>query len=386
MSRLACWRIRWTLLVGIWLLAFIPALGSQSTGSQTTPPQGTGQSSGSAGTPGRGAPVPTVHITTPNGPVRIVTFGRGRAARPLAEMVMPIPADNPATDAKIALGRRLFFEARLSNDRSVSCATCHHPDRGFADDRALAIGVFGRVGKRHTPSLVNRGFGRTQFWDGRAATLETQVLQPIEDRNEMDLPMTEAVKRLEADASYRTAFQTVFERALSADDVARALAAYVRTIRSGDAPYDRFVAGDTAALSTEQQRGLEIFRTRARCATCHREPFFTDESFWNTGVALLMDEGAPAGTFKDDGRFVISGSERDRGSFKTPTLREVARTAPYMHDGSLATLEAVVEFYDKGGRPNRNQFRRVGPLRLSTEEKQALIRFLESLSGVVSGK
>ena len=192
------------------------ATGSQSTGSQTTPPQGTGQSSGSAGTPGRGAPVPTVHITTPNGPVRIVTFGRGRAARPLAEMVMPIPADNPATDAKIALGRRLFFEARLSNDRSVSCATCHHPDRGFADDRALAIGVFGRVGKRHTPSLVNRGFGRTQFWDGRAATLETQVLQPIEDRNEMDLPMTEAVKRLEADASYRTAWPPRATRAPSA--------------------------------------------------------------------------------------------------------------------------------------------------------------------------
>ena len=387
MSRLACWRIRWTLLVGIWLVAFIPALRSQSTGSQTTPPQGTGQSSGSTGTQGRGTSVPTVHITTPNGPVRIVTFGRGRASRPLAEMVMPIPADNPPTDAKTALGRRLFFDARLSNDRSVSCATCHHPDVGFSDTRTLAVGVFGRVGKRHTPSLINRGFGRTQFWDGRAATLEKQVLQPIEDRNEMDLAIDEAIKRLDADETYRTAFQAVFERPISAEDLGRALAAYVRTVRSGGAPYDRFTAGETDALTLEQQQGLQLFRTRGRCVFCHREPLFSDEMFWNTGVAWRPDPETPqTGSYQDDGRFAMTGLERDRGTFKTPTLREIARTAPYMHDGSLATLADVVEFYDKGGRPNRNQFQLITPLRLSPEEKKALVRFLESLSGVVSGK
>jgi cytochrome c peroxidase len=333
--------------------------------------------------------LPTVHITTPNGPARIVTFTTFGPIRPgmkLADMVMRVPPDNPITDAKTALGRRLFFDRLLSSDRSVSCATCHDPERAFADTRTLAVGVFGRVGKRHAPAIVNRGFGRLQFWDGRAATLEKQVLQPIEDRNEMDLPMEDAIKRLDADESYRTAFQAVFERPISADDVARALATYVRTIRSGDAPYDRFVAGDTEALSLEQQRGLELFRTRARCAFCHREPLFTDEAFWNTGVALVIEEGVTAGTYKDDGRFAQSGVERDRGSFKTPTLREIARTAPYMHDGSLATLTDVVEFYDKGGRPNRNQFPLITPLRLTPEDKQALIRFLESLSGAVSGK
>jgi cytochrome c peroxidase len=385
MSRLACWRIRWTLLFGIWVLAFIPALRSQSTGSQASPPpQGAGQSGASAGTQGTG--LPTVHVTTPNGPARIVTFGPNRPAGRLADMVMRVPADNPITDAKTALGRRLFFDRLLSSDRSVSCATCHDPERAFADTRTLAVGVFSRVGKRHAPALVNRGFGRMQFWDGRAATLEKQVLQPIEDRNEMDLPMDEAIRRLDADESYRTAFQTAFERPISADDVARALATYVRTIRSGDAPYDRFVAGDTEALSLEQQRGLEIFRSRARCSFCHREPLFTDEAFWNTGVALATDEGAPAGTYKDEGRFAMTGIERDRGSFKTPTLREIARTAPYMHDGSLATLADVVEFYDKGGRPNRNMFPLIAPLRLSAEDKQALVKFLESLNGVVSGK
>jgi cytochrome c peroxidase len=369
MSRLACRRIRWTLLIGVWVLAFIPSLRSQTAGSQTTPPQGAGQSSGSGA---RRA--------------RIVTFGPNRPARALADMVMPVPADNPLTDAKTALGRRLFFDARLSNDRSVSCASCHHPDLAFTDSRALAIGVFGKVGKRHSPALINRGFGRTHFWDGRASTLEKQVLQPIEDPNEMDLPIEEAIKRLDADESYRAAFQAVFERPISADDLSRALASYLRTIRSGDSLYDRFVAGDTDALSVEQQQGLQIFRTRGRCAFCHTEPLFTDERFWNTGIAWRVDPAAPTGSYRDEGRFAMSGLERDRGSFKTPTLREIARTAPYMHDGSLATLEDVVEFYDKGGRPNRNQFPGLGPLRLSAEEKQALVKFLESLNGLVSGK
>jgi cytochrome c peroxidase len=382
MSRLACWRIRWTLLIGIWVLAFIPSLRSQTAGSQATPPQGAGQGSGS-GT--RGAPGPTVHITTPDGRARIITF-RAIVGRPLAELVMPVPADNPLTDAKIALGRRLFFDARLSKDRSVSCANCHHPDRAFTDNRTLAIGVFDRVGKRHSPALINRGFGRAHFWDGRASTLEKQVLQPIEDPNEMDLPLEEAIRRLDADDSYRAAFQAVFERAISADDLSRALASYVRTIRSGDSPYDRFVAGNTDALSVEQQQGLQIFRTRGRCTFCHAEPLFTDERFWNTGIAWRAEPGAETASYQDEGRFATSGLERDRGSFKTPTLREIARTAPYMHDGSLATLEDVVEFYDRGGRPNRHQFPGIGPLRLSAEEKQALVRFLESLNGVVSGK
>jgi cytochrome c peroxidase len=306
---------------------------------------------------------------------------RGRA-RLLSDITMAVPADNPITDAKTALGRRLFFDPLLSNDRTVSCSTCHDPDRAFADDKALAVGVFGRVGKRHSPSLVNRGFGRSHFWDGRAATLEAQVLQPIQDPNEMDLSIDEAIKRLSTNESYRQEFEAVFERPITPEDLGRALATYLRTIRSSDSPYDRFAAGDASALSDEQQLGLRTFRTKGRCVICHGEPTFTDEQFQNTGVAWRADTG----TYQDDGRFAVSGRERERGNFKTPTLREVARTAPYMHDGSLKTLEEVIEFYDQGGRPNRNLFPVITPLNLTPEEKRNLVKFLESLNGMVTGK
>jgi cytochrome c peroxidase len=315
---------------------------------------------------------------------RVVFTGlvRGR----LTDLTLPVPADNPITEAKTALGQRLFFDPVLSNDRTVSCATCHKPERGFADARQLAVGVFGRVGRRNSPSLVNRGFGRSQFWDGRAASLEDQVLQPIRDPNEMDLSIEQAIARIEADASYVGAFRTVFERPPMAEDLARALATFVRTIRSGDAPYDRFIAGDQDALSPDQRRGLELFRSKGRCTFCHGEPTFTDEQFRNTGVAWHLEPDQPTGRYLDEGRFAVTGNSRDQGGFKTPTLREIARTAPYMHDGSLPTLRDVVEFYDRGGRPNANLFPLIRPLGLTAEEKDVLVSFLESLSGVVTGK
>ena len=382
MTRRASWRIRWTVLIAVWVLAFIPSLRSS---------QGTSQGSGvviqAPTLRGSGVIVqvpkprgsgPVIQAPGPPGIIRVIRDRRPTAR--LADMTLPVPPDNPITDAKTALGRKLFFEKRLSADGSVSCATCHDPERAFADTRTLAVGVHGRVGKRHSPTLINRGFGRAQFWDGRANTLEAQVLLPISDPNEMDLPIEEALKRIDAVETYRTAFQAIFERPLSADDLARALATYVRSIRAGESPYDRFVAGDTTALTEEQQRGREVF-TRSTCGICHREPLFTDERFWNTGVAWNPETG-----YTDTGRFDVSKNDRERGSFKTPTLREVARTAPYMHDGSLATLADVVEFYDKGGRANRNMIFPLRPLNLSAEDKQALVRFLESLSGVVTGK
>jgi cytochrome c peroxidase len=233
----------------------------------------------------------------------------------------------------------------LSNDRTVSCATCHDPERAFADTKALAVGISGRVGKRHSPSLINRAFGRSHFWDGRAGSLEAQVVQPISDRNEMDLPIEDAVARLAGDRAYRDAFQSVFGQPVSGADLGRALATYLRTIRSTDSPYDRFMAGATDAMTPEQQQGLQIFRAKARCIFCHVEPLFTDEQFQNTGVAWQADTTS----YKDDGRFMVSSQQRDRGKFKTPTLREIARTAPYMHDGSLPSLADVVDFYDTGG-------------------------------------
>jgi cytochrome c peroxidase len=317
--------------------------------------------------------------------IRITAVPSGRHPRRLADIKMMVPADNPITDAKTALGRRLFFDPQLSQNGSVSCATCHDPERAFADSRALAVGIFDRVGKRHSPAIVNRGFGRIHFWDGRAATLEDQVLQPIEDPNEMAATVDDVVARLSADKTYPAAFLAAFERPINRHDLARALATYLRSVRSSDAPYDRFIDDQPTALSTQAQTGLRIFRTKGRCMFCHQEPTFTDEQFHNTGISWRPD-GKSGGTFMDDGRFAVSRAARDRGAFKTPTLREVARTAPYMHDGSLATLMDVVDFYDKGGRANPTLTRLIRPIGLTADEKAALVAFLESLSGTVTGK
>ncbi len=269
------------------------------------------------------------------------------------DLYMPVPEGNPITPSKLALGRKLFNDRRLSRSGSVACASCHDPDRAFSDGRPLAVGVFGRVGRRHAPALINRGYGRSFFWDGRITTLEEQVLKPIQDPNEMDLTLDEASARV----------------GLSTSAISQALATYVRSILSGNSPYDRFISGARRALTDEQQLGMQIFRGRGNCTACHVGPTFSDERFHNTGVAWqnsrLQDEG------------------RANGTFKTPTLREVVRTAPYMHDGSLATLANVVEFYSDGGRKNPYLDPDIRPLRLTGEEKRSLIRFLESLSGTI---
>ncbi len=277
------------------------------------------------------------------------------------DLYMPVPEDNPVTAEKVALGRKLFFERRLSRDRSVSCATCHDPRRAFTDGRPAAVGVFGRKGTRSAPTLVNRGYGAAFFWDGRVRTLEEQVLQPIQDPNEMDLTIEEASRRVK----------------MSRAELAAALASYVRTILSGNAPLDRYLNGDREALSAEARRGLNLFRGKANCTACHVGPNFTDERFHNTGVAWRE------GQLRDPGRFAVTGKEADRGAFKTPTLREIARTAPYMHDGSIATLEDVIEFYNRGGNPNAYRDPELRPLNLNTEEKQALVAFLRALSGAL---
>ena len=270
------------------------------------------------------------------------------------DLYMPVPEGNPITSAKIALGRKLFHDQRLSRTGTIACASCHDPERAFSDKRPLAVGVFGRTGQRHAPALINRGYGRSFFWDGRIATLEEQVLKPIQDPNEMDLSLAEASSRV----------------GLGVPAISQALASYIRSILSGDSPYDRFINGNLRALTDEQKRGMQIFRGRGNCTACHVGPTFSDERFHNTGVAWQNDR------LQDEGRA--------NGTFKTPTLREVARTAPYMHNGSLTTLTDVVNFYSDGGRKNPFLDTDVRPLRLTDEEKQALIRFLESLSGAVS--
>ena len=291
-------------------------------------------------------------------------------------LYLPVPKENPLTPETVALGKRLFFDPILSRDRSQACVFCHDPGRAYTDGRAVAIGVFGRAGTRSAPTLVNRGYGASFFWDGRMPTLEQQVLQPIQNPNELDLTLDDALARLKDHRDYPGLFRAAFGTEVSEDGLSRALAGYLRTILSGDAPVDRYVNGDRAALSAEAVQGLKIFRGKGHCTDCHAGPTFTDERFHNTGV------GWRDRRLSDAGRFEVSRKVEELGAFKTPTLREVGRTAPYMHDGSLATLADVVEFFDRGGNPNPYRDRTLRPLHLSDDEKKALAAFLlEALGG-----
>jgi cytochrome c peroxidase len=269
------------------------------------------------------------------------------------DLFMPVPEGNPLTPEKIELGQRLFLDPRLSRDGSISCATCHNPTLAFADGRSVAIGIFGRPGRRNAPALINRGYGRSFFWDGRVKTLEDQVLNPINDPNEMGFAAAEAAARV----------------GLGVRDVSQALASYVRSILSGNSRYDRYINGDRTALTAQEQEGLKIFRGKGNCVACHVGPNLTDEALHNTGVGWRNNTLADAGG--------------GRGEFKTPTLREVARTAPYMHDGSIPTLEAVVDFYAAGGRPNPWLDPEIRPRSLNDVDKEHLAAFLRSLDGVV---
>ena len=304
-----------------------------------------------------------------------VTGGEANVAAAPPEglpLYMPVPEDNPLTPQKVALGRRLFFDPSLSSDRTVSCASCHRPDRAFADITSFSRGADGQRPTRNTPSLLNAGYARPFFWDGRTETLEEQVVQPIANPREMGLPLPETVDRLHADASYRRAFEEAFgDGGIDSMRVAAALASFVRTLRSGGSPADRFAAGDANALSVEAREGYRLFVGKAGCAACHGGPLFTDERLHNTGVSWGSE---------DIGAAEVTGRPEDRGRFNTPSLRNVALTPPYMHDGSLGTLRDVVGLYDLGGGANPNLDRRLNPLRLTPEEIDALVAYLNALT------
>ena len=286
------------------------------------------------------------------------------------DLYMPVPEDNPITQEKIELGRRLFNDRRLSRDGTVACASCHNPDHAFASPHAISPGVFGRRGRRNAPALINRGWGRSFSWDGRVATLEEQVLKPIEDPNEMDLSIAEASARVD----------------VTREDMSRAMASYIRSIMSGNTPYDRYIDGDRTALSAEAQAGLKLFRGKGNCTACHVGPTFTDERFHNTGIAWARPPREPgaAESFRDEGRAVVTGRAGDRGAFKTPTLREVEHSAPYMHDGSLASLDEVVDYYDRGGNKHALLDLELRPIGLTASEKHAVVAFLRTLSGTMT--
>jgi cytochrome c peroxidase len=333
-----------------------------------------------------------------------------------------IPRHNPLTPAKVELGRRLFFDARLSADGRVSCATCHDPKLAFTDGKAVAEGIFGRRGARNSPTLLNAMFNAGQFWDGRANTLEDQAIQPLTNPLEMgDQSHDDVVKRLRAISEYRAEFQSVFGAEVKIELVGKAIAAFERTLVSGDSPFDRFVAGDSDAISDAARRGFALFRGKARCSRCHTFndmiPFFSDSNYHNTGVAAnhpnfdrlsrrayavvetdrakeVIDKLATEEGGQELGRVLITYQVFDIGSYRTPGLRNVALTAPYFHDGSARTLADVVRFYNEGGRQNINREWDLNALALTEDEQRDLVSFLESLSGetpeikasVVSGR
>lgn len=298
---------------------------------------------------------------------------------PLGHKKMKIPKDNPLTAEKIALGKQLYFDPRLSKDNTVSCASCHDPNKGWSNDEPVATGVRGQKGGRSAPTIVNAGYQtRHTFWDGRAAqdkfgannAVEAQALGPIANPIEMDMSIEDLVPKLNKIEGYREQFQEVFGTDVTAEGIAKAIASFERTIISGNAPYDQFKAGDEDALSESARRGMDLFFGKANCSACHATSNFTDQGFHNLGVGIDKED-------PDVGRYAVTQLLGDRGAFKTPTLREIARTAPYMHDGSFQTLEEVVDFYDKGGNPNPQLDEELFPLKLTDQEKSDLVTFLK---------
>ena len=306
---------------------------------------------------------------------------------PLGLPPVPIPPDNPPTEETIALGRRLYYDPRLSVDGTVSCATCHTPNLGFGDGKALSNGVDGKRGTRSAPTVVNAAYNTLQFWDGRSASLEKQAEGPMANPVEMGHTLEGVVKFVQSDPTYRKLFLKAWgTEQITIDLVTKSIASFERTVVIGDSPFDRFYyGGDKKALSLAAQRGLKLFLNpkKGNCSVCHvigkKYALFTDNKFHNIGVGADT-----SGNFADVGLYAQSKNTADMGAFKTPTLRNIAETAPYMHDGSQATLKDVVDHYVGGGTSNPHLDKEIHALDFLTfNERADLKAFLESLTGTL---
>ena len=322
-----------------------------------------------------------------------------------------VPADNAPTPERVALGRKLYFDTRLSADGSVACATCHDVSNGFTDRRPLSEVVGDKLGRRNAPTTLNALLMQTQFWDGRAPTLEEQAKLPITNPVEMALPNADAaVNAIKGDATYQAEFQKAYGRPVNFDDLASAIASFERTLVFLDAPFDRFLDGDVNAISADAKAGWTLYLGKARCVSCHQintaNPLGSNNKFHNIGVSArhkdfeslavkalqtlakaganreVMDELALETDMSELGRFVVTQNRADIGAFRTSQVRNVGLTAPYMHDGSLTTLWDVVDHYNKGGEPNPYLDGGIEPLALTEQEVNQLVAFLFTLTDV----
>ena len=285
-----------------------------------------------------------------------------------------IPTNNPLTKEAIALGEKLFFDPILSRDSSIACVNCHHPQLAFADSVAISPGVDGRLGFRNAPTLMNMAWLDLINKDGGISKLDLQAMTPIEDHEEMDLSVLKVAKRLNDQPEYVSLSNQAYQRPIDAFVITRALASYLRTLTSFNSPYDQYVLGDTTALSLSAIRGKALFFSKkANCSQCHSGFNFTNNGFENNGLYNV---------YKDNGRQRVTLLPEDESKFRVPTLRNIALTAPYMHDGSVENMEAVITHYDTGGKNHPNKSAILQPLHLSTAEKRDLIAFLESLTDV----
>ncbi|MBN1442815.1 MAG: c-type cytochrome [Planctomycetes bacterium] len=307
--------------------------------------------------------------------------------KPAAELIqvpkglgpVPVPQDNPITAEKIELGKVLYFDTRLSKDGTVSCATCHDPEKAWAEDTPTSTGIDSQIGPINSPTVINTAYLEKLFWDGRAASLEEQAVGPMANPIEMGHTLEALVASLGEVAGYKPLFKAAFgDEKVTADRLAQAIASFERTVLSGDSPYDRYVVDkDETALSEAQKRGMDLFMNKAGCNTCHTPPLFTNQTFINAGIG--MDRDPP-----DPGRKAVTGNDAHLGQYRVPPLRDVAKTAPYFHDGSVATLREAVDIMAAGGKENPNlhvMMKAVGQSNLTDQDKADLVEFLEALSG-----
>jgi cytochrome c peroxidase len=285
---------------------------------------------------------------------------------------MPHPADNAPSEARVALGRTLFFDPRLSGSGILACSTCHNPGFSWTDGLERAVGHAMKPLPRRTPTILNLAWAEALFWDGRASSLEEQALGPIASPDEMNQPLEALVAKLTAVPEYPAQFEAAYPgEGITLATIAKAIASFERTVVSGTAPFDRWLAGDEAAIGADAKRGFVLFNSKARCSTCHAGWRFTDDSFHDIGVRG-EDRGRGA---------LIAEIEVLQHAFKTPTLRNVAERAPYMHDGSERRLEDAIALYDQGGRVRRPSLsHEIKPLDLSAEESSQLVAFLHTLT------